>query len=169
MQSLPELVRQANLIEQQILDNEGEITPEIEAILDEVSTALIQKADGYSVMIDRSKLAAEYWSNEAKKLQAVSRSCKNFGERLKDRIKMTMLESEKIEISGSNQTFKLSKIAPRLVIDDQDSLPPKYLKEIKVIEVNKESLKADLLAGVKLAGAAHLEGGYRLNKKIRKG
>lgn len=165
--SLGELVQHSNKIEEQIINAGGEITPELEKELDLVGSDLAVKVDNYCHLIDRTKTMSEYWANQAKELQAISRSCKNFSVRLKERIKMALLEGKKSEIVGHKKRFLLSNTAARLVIDET-TLDKTYLMEVVTHVPDKERIKQTLKAGKKVKGAC-LQGGVSLRSYANKG
>lgn len=152
MNTLPELVAQAAIIEQKVIEAGGELTPEIEALLESVGQDLQAKTDGYCFFMERLDAQAEYWKTKADAFAKVSKSCKSLKERLNDRIKEAMKQMGLDEIQGTDMRFKLTASAPKLVVDDA-LLPKDYLMAVTEYVPDKERIKEDLKNKCEIPGA----------------
>lgn len=167
MSTLREIVNQANIVEGWLIEASGELTPEIEQLLAEVNLQEVQKIDGYEAVMGRMAMAEEFYQARAERLAAVARGCARFRERLRDRIRMLMLETRREEVSGSEIRFKIVKGADKLVMQ-----PEKVPDSFKVVVTekipDKERIKAALKSGAEVPGAC-LEPSYQLRTYAAKG
>ena len=150
----------ANDLEHKIFANGGELTPEIEAFLNEIeahklqnSLDLADKVDSYVSILKRFdstetllKERAAVYTNAAK---TFSLTAKN----LKDRLKLCMEAMGITDLEGNSVRFKLSNAAPVLQIDEA-LLPQEYLEQIITYKPNKERIKQDLEMGAVIIGCS---------------
>ena len=164
--TLSDIIKQSNEIEQQIIENEGEITDLIEVLEKDLMENLVEKAENYYMVIDKLSNAGEYYKQEAAKLSNVAKTISNLEERIKDRLKFGMVEMDRTEIIGTKLRLKLSPTKTKLVIDDEQLIPQSF----KIIEykVDKELVRAALEKNEKIPGA-RLEGGLSLRRYYNKG
>lgn len=166
---IAEQLRAANQIEQTILDNAGALTPEIEAWLEAITPnageLMAAKIDGYAFVIDRIEKAAEHWRDESERRARVARTCENFVDGLKDRLKFVMTKLNTTELAGEQSRFKLSPTKKRLVVREPALVPAAYLIEKTTYEIDKSKIADALEAGADIAGCA-LEGGMALRRYL---
>jgi hypothetical protein len=147
-----DIVAQANHIERQIVEASGELSAELEAALAQVDLALAEKVDGYSAVMVRLDAAAEYWKVRADELARVARSVGAARDRIKEAVKAAMQAMGKDEVSGNEVRFNLSKVKPRLVIDDA-ALDPAYKMQVTETVTDKERVRLALEEGFEVRGA----------------
>jgi len=177
--SLLELAAHARLVtdfECALLETGGEITPEIENMLNsiipvdiskspgELKILLASKVDAYHYIIDKMLMAAQMLKDQANARVAVSSSCLALVESLKARIKQAMEKLETTELSGYETRFKLSATKKALEINETE-LPTAWLMEIVTYKPDKEKIKAALEAGQEIPGCK-LVGGTALRKYL---
>lgn len=164
--SLVDLSLLMSTITTKIIEAGGELTPELEAMFDDVGLQLEQKVDSYSFFMERLELEAEYWKVKADQLARFSRTHQNLKDRLNERIKASMVLMGVDEVKGQDVRFKLSKAAPRLLLEEL-ILEDKY-KIVKTETVpDKERIKADLIGGGEIKGARLVES-FSLRKYLNK-
>jgi hypothetical protein len=129
---------------------------------------LATKADSYYYLIKCLSAEAKYWKEQMDQVNKVIRSINNLEKNLKERVKYAMKESEITEIEGQSMTFKLANAAPKLVIDDVSKLPADYKISTHYVEPNKNKIKDDLKAGLKVDGC-RLEENHSLRTTLNKG
>lgn len=150
-----------------IVEAGGELSPELEAVFDGVQKDLAVKCDGYAFFMDRLDSEEKFWKERADQMARVARSIAGLRDRLKDRIKEAMIALDTTEIKGEEIRFKLSPMAPKLVINSE-LLPPSYTKEVTERVPNKELIKHDIeVAGITVPGAS-LEEVFGLRKYLNK-
>lgn len=160
MSTLFEIVAQANAIERQILEANGELSPELESALANVDLAVTEKVDSYSVVISRLDTASDYWKAKAAEYTKLAKSTANASDRIRAAIKEAMQSMGKDEVCGEDVRFKLSKSKASLVIDDM-MLDPAYKMVITTHLSDKEKIRSALDAGFEVRGA-RLEPGTSL-------
>jgi hypothetical protein len=160
--SLPELIYHSTMIEREIAENGGELTPSLEEALNTVDIAVAGKVDGYDFIINRGLSAAEYYQSQADTYARLAKAQKSFCDRLKEKLKTTMIETKTGEIKGNRVRYKLVKRAPKLVFDST-ALPEAYMTQVTTVVPNKELITALLKDGMTVPGA-HLEEVHALMK-----
>jgi hypothetical protein len=139
-------------IENLILENEGEFQEDIDALLEVTEHNLAHKIDSYYYVIEKMKAAAAFYKTEADKLNKIRKACETTEDRLKTRLKEFMLWKGTNQIEGHKSKFTLADTQPKLIILDEKLIPKEYQKI--TIEIDKASLKSDLVHGKKVEGAA---------------
>lgn len=162
--SLPVIVAEMSGILSQIVEAGGELTPELEAAFDNVGSQIKVKADSYAFLIDKLEAESDFWKAKAESFSKVAKSCKSLRDRLSDSIKTAMVELDMPEVEGEDFRFKLSRTAPRLVLNEE-ALPKEYLMQVTTYTPDKDRIKAALTDGAKIPGAA-LEGGFSVRKYV---
>lgn len=150
--SLPSLIVEVTQVLSMIAENNGELTPELEAFFDGVSKDIAQKADSYAFYMERLDVESEYWKQKADSYAKVAKSCKALKERLNANIKVAMQAMGTDELSGEDVRFKLSKAAPKLVIEEE-RLPTSFKMQVVTYVPDKDRIKSELEAGGTVDGA----------------
>lgn len=165
--NLYEIVAQAQVIENAIAENGGELSPELEAALALVDLSLTEKVEGYAHVIDRLDHVSKFWKEKADEHYAIASGLSKARERIKDRLKQGMVILNKDEVFGETVRFKLTPTKGSLVISDASKLPDEYLMvETRKIP-DKEKIRTSLESFAEIPGAS-LEGGYQLRKYANK-
>lgn len=151
-QNLQVMVLEFNNIVSAIAEAGGELTPELEAAFDGMGAQIQVKADSYAFVMDRLDAEAEFWKKRAEQFSRVAKSCKNLKERLNDSIKMAMKQLGTDEVHGVDMRFKLTRMAPKLVIQES-LLPSEYKMVVTETVPDKERIKADLANKCEVPGA----------------
>jgi hypothetical protein len=135
-----------------LMETGGEITPELEEELTINATALASKADKYDFILARLETEEAHWKAQADRYARVARACANAHDRLRGGIKAAMLGMGVTEIAGENACFKLTRSAPKLVLNERE-LHKDYIIETIVRGPNKDKIKGALKEGLVVAGA----------------
>jgi hypothetical protein len=160
--TLVSITAEMHAVIQQIIENGGELTPELESGFTEVGERLAEKTDAYAYFLDRLETEAEFWRSRADSLLKTAKACESLKKRLSGNIKFVMERLDQKEVCGSEMRFTLAKAKPALVIDEK-ALDPAYFMQVTEMVPDKERIKSDLELGVPVPGAK-LEGGYSLRK-----
>lgn len=144
--------------------SEGEITPEIEAMLSINDQNLTMKAGQYRNAIMNNSMEIEAAKAEIKRLQAFCKSKERDSEIMSQRIKdaMTLRGMKEIKIDGGiggRFSFRASK---QVVVDDETKLPDTCF--VTKRELSKTAIKDAIEAGTELEGA-HIEERQNLQVK----
>jgi hypothetical protein len=156
--SLRELVSDTSEIEQMLVESNGEITPAIEAMLAVTCTALPEKIDNYSYMIDRMESIAAFYKAKSDMFLRLAFSAAKVSERCENNMKDAMKELKVTELLGNDIRFKLVKSNPAVNILDESLVPASYKITETTTRVDKKRLADDLKLGVPVAGAELTQG-----------
>lgn len=165
--SLSLLVAEMSQVLTQIVEAGGELSPEIESMFDSLGTEIQTKTDNYAFFMERLDSEAEYWKARAETMTKVARSCINLKARLNDSIKLAMQQLGQDEIKGNEMRFKLSKLAPKLVLEEA-AVTDAYKMIVTQHVPDKERIKHDLAAGLAVPGA-RMEDVFSLRKYVNRG
>lgn len=140
----------------ELIDNGGELTPEIEKSLEISNAELETKSTGYSVVIRSLKYENDVINQEIKRLQSLKKSRENTIEKLKNALEysMSVFGIEEIKTEMNKINFRKSS---SLEILDVDKVPNKYKTLVTDIKIDKNQIKKDLKDGVEIAGVQLLE------------
>jgi hypothetical protein len=154
--SLFQIEQEYQLLTDQLIESEGELTPELEQALDIAQTELQTKGVAYSYIIKKIDAECDIIDAEIKRLQSIKKARENASERLKTRIKqaMELFDMPKIETPLIKLSFRKSE---SVEVDDINSLPAMY-KTIKLTETpDKKLIKDSLKLGKEIPGCRIVE------------
>jgi len=159
--SLSQLMDVATIIDRELAENNGELTPEIEALLGLTETLQSEKVDQYDYVIKRIEAESAFLKERASEFTAAAKARSNAVERIKERIKSLMLLHDKAEVCGEYVRFVLSPTIPSLIIDSQEQLPAEFVQTVTTQKIDNAAIKKSLQDGMPVAGA-HLQESFRL-------
>lgn len=136
---------------EELIDNGGELTPELSEALAITEEQLQNKAVAYSFVIKEMDGEVEIIENEIKRLQAMKKARENASERLKSNIKqaMQLFNIEEIKTPLVKINFRKSE---SVEVENVNSLPMAY-KTIKVVETaDKVAIKEAIKNGADIIG-----------------
>jgi hypothetical protein len=145
--SLVKIVNEVSLLEQKLIESEGQLTPEIEALLAVSGEMLPAKVDNYSMVLERFDALSEHYKERAAFFSKIAKQCEGVQDRLKENIKFAMKTLNVDELSGQDVKFKLQKVKSKVVIEDESLIPDDYYKSEIVHTLQKDKLKGDLEIG----------------------
>lgn len=145
-ETLGNLIIQSAFIVDEIIENGGELSPELKAQFQDVNIAMEAKIDGYAHILDRLDVEAEYFRIKAAEFQRICSSIKAAKDILKERLVFHMKTMKTIEVFGGEFKFKLRKPVGRLEITDEMEIPDRYKEKVTVIQIDKAALKTDIMA-----------------------
>lgn len=161
--SLISLVHQAANLEELLIESGGEMTPEIEILLETKEINLPEKVDNYDLMIDRMDMIEKFYKEKADFYLRLAGSAAGLAKRCKDNLKLAMQTLGMQEISGFDIKFKLIPSNPSCVVDDEGVVDGSYKITETITRIDKKRIAEDLKLGVPVSGA-HLERGVSLRK-----
>jgi hypothetical protein len=135
----------------ELIENGGELTPELELALQITKDNFHSKSESYGYCIREINYNKEIIEKEIERLQKLNRSCNKTIDRLKDNIELAMntFEVDKIETPLIKISFRKSE---SVEVEDVNALPNEF-KVIKVTEAaDKFKIKDAIKAGVKIIG-----------------
>lgn len=153
MQSLFNIKQEYQELIDELIENEGELTPELELALAITEENLLVKAENYATAIEYLKATTDMAANEMKRIAAIKKQSENATKRLKDAIAgaMELFQKEKLEAGLHKFSFRASK---SVVIDDIEKLSGKFIAIEKV--AIKDAIKDAINNGEEVTGA-HIE------------
>jgi hypothetical protein len=140
-----------NKLAEQLIDNDGELTPELSEQLAITEEQLQNKSVAYSFVIKEMDADVEIIDAEIKRLQNLKKQREKASDYLKDRIKhaMDLFSIDEIKTPLVKINFRKSETVE---VDDVNALPSLY-KVVKVTEqADKAAIKAALKDGVEVTG-----------------
>jgi hypothetical protein len=149
--SIYQIENEYQLLINQIIEAEGEVTPQQELNLQITREQLQDKGTNYAFVIKKLDAECDIIDAEIKRLSALKKVRQNLSERLKANITHAMhtFEVDKIESPLIKLSFRKSQ---SVNVSDVNSLPNEY-KTIKVTEqADKVKIKQALLNGEVIEG-----------------
>jgi len=161
--TLPALIREASEIANLLAESSGEITPEIELLLELNGAQLSAKIDAYFCVLQELEARAAIARTRAQDWMSFAESSERSAENMRSRILSAMSALELAEISGNEVTFRRQANPPTCVIEDEMEIPGEYIttEQKTITHIEKRKIAADIRAGKTVPGA-RLERGERL-------
>jgi len=141
MITLNEIIRNQLDVEQKLSENSGEITPEIEALISQNETDLVQKTDNIRYFIQKTQSDISFMKNEIDFYQAKIRSLTNLIEWLKSRViyAMDMKGVNKIQTNSKHTLYIRESVILDIDKADVENLPDEFVKVTRLIK--KQAIK----------------------------
>lgn len=138
---------------EQIIENGGEVTPELEQALAINKESLEVKAVKYGYVKKDIENDIKSIDEEIKRLQALKSSRVNTIARLEETVKtaMKLYQIDEIKMQNLKIWFKASEAVK---IEDESLIPAKYKKKTVIYTISKKDILADLKAKKKVKGAS---------------
>ena len=140
-----------NQLAEELIDNGGELTPELSEALAITEEQLQNKSVAYSFVIKQIDSEVDIIDAEIKRLQAMKKTRENASERLKANIKhaMELFNIDEIKTPLVKINFRKSEAVE---VDDVNQLPAPY-KVVKVTEqADKMAIKEAIKNGAEIIG-----------------
>lgn len=156
--SLLTLTSEIAAIEQAILANDGELTPEIEKMLDLSTGDMKSKVDSYKHVMDAIDWRAAYFKSIKDQAAAAQKTFDGLKDRLKNNLKFCATKLKTDDLRGHDWRFKISTLKPKIVFDGTP-VPPEFCKEVvtKTMAPDRDAIEKALLLGEAVPGAAFEE------------
>jgi hypothetical protein len=147
-----------------IIDNDGELTGELEQRLNSTESDLAVKVDSYKYVLEDLEFESEKWATRAAQAAKLSSSIAVYRQSMRERIMLAMKKLGKEELNGDEFKFVLTKTPPSVEVIDGELIPQAYKKTKVEIQIDKKKIAEDLKAGYEVTGAK-LNVGVRLAVK----
>lgn len=161
------IVSEVLSIEQHLLENGGEFNELTNNYFEINEANLTEKIDAYAYAIDRLDSTFEYLKKKEAEAKQAKKQIENRIEDLKLRLKLASKALNRPELRGLEYKYTVSKMKPKAVIIDKDSIPTTFVKEKIVFEIDNELLLKALNEGQEVQGAV-LEEVVSLRRSIIK-
>ena len=153
------LSTQKQLIEV-VIESGGELTPEIEAMLDSLREDTLQKVDSTTSFLHMLEDAENRFKIEAERFATARRSLSNLQDRIRERIKLTMMQMGANKLEGNMYDFTVRQSTPALKVDNAERVPSDF--QIVTIDIDRGKIKDALKKG-EIAEGCRLEHGLTLS------
>lgn len=153
--SLYELSEEQNALDALLALDEGECTPESDALTAELAGKLARKADSFGAYVRVLESADDTISDEIARLGARRRAIGNKVERLKRYGLMALQAMQRTKVEGALFTLAVQNNPARVEISCAvGELPAEYVRTVPAsYEVDKAALSRALKAGAVVEGA----------------
>ena len=150
--SLYEISEEIELLSTKLVEMNGELTPELEEMSNQVMHLLLKKTDnmvGYSRQLSDS---IEMVEKRRKELQALEKTLTNRLDRFKDYVKYCMHKMGEKKIESVFSRMTVTKGRHSVVITDESKITDKkYFTDVRTYK--KKEIEADIKAGINVEGA----------------
>jgi len=154
MSKLYELSTEMSLVNDELIANEGELTPEIEARLDSLNLALEVKATGIRKIFSMAEADEEAVDTEIKRLQQIKKTNQNMQARLKEYVLKNMQAADLKTIKTTIGTFTVAKSPDSLEIVVPEMISAEFYDTIpEHKELNEKRIREALSEGYSVDGA----------------
>lgn len=126
--------------------------------LEAINASLEVKADGYARMITMLERHAEAMSAEQDRLAALTKTTQNKARYMRERLQMALEAMEKPEVRTDLFTIRLRNNPPSVDVRDPAAIPDEYQRKTIKIDPDKTKIKAALMDGKEVPGAALMQG-----------
>ena len=141
----------------EIENNGGEMTPELEATLEITEAERLTKGEGYVYVIKQLRSQSDMIKSEIKRLQEIEKRYQNSADKLADTLLQSVVAHGQIKTALVTISSRKSKAVS---ITDESLLKAEFMR-IKT-EPNKTAIKEALESGQEVQGALIVEN-YSLN------
>lgn len=134
-----------------IMENHGEITPEIELELNQIDFAQTSKIESYCNLLDRLENEITFWKEKQNRIKTLTQRLQQTIDNLKERLKGFMISNGHKTISGTETQITCYNSKPRVLIDDDCDMTKVPFEFIRTkLEIDKEAVRKALEEGKKL-------------------
>ncbi len=135
---MQQLIEATQRLDELLAQNGGEITPEIEPLLEAAGT-LDERLQWLAEKADQEEAEAERMADLEKAVKERRQAAENRATRLRDFILYSMLQAG-VERSNGVRDIKLAKKAPHLGTIEEDKIPPAFFNTSQLFELSQDDL-----------------------------
>ncbi len=152
--NLYDLTSDLAIINNDIADAGGELTAELESLLDAAGLAVKDKIQSIGKWTLNLNSKVEAIDKEIERLQHNKKMAENLNTRLKDYVKMCMTRAEIGKLEFTTFTVAIQKNPPSVEIVNEEAVPNAYKTIKQVVSVDKRRILEDLKTGEKIEGCS---------------
>jgi hypothetical protein len=160
----------SNRIDELLVETDGEIVPEIENLMQELTRVetetLPAKVDAIRGVIDRSNSLSDRYAEYEALYYRLKKGHQNVVERLKSWVKVNMQERGLREMVGHHFSYRIARTQASLEVNPKE-LPDEYFIETVTRVPDKDRIRFHLEQGVVVPGARLIES-YALRASVKK-
>lgn len=161
---LYEITESLDYVTNQLEQTGGEITPELDALINTTSRELEKKSDNIVTHLRILEDQLELVSKRKKEIQNLEKSIKSKIDYFKEYILSCMKRANIKKIDGPFSRITVRKPVKALYVDE-DKIASKYHKIITAID--KQAIKKDLDNGIDVEGAYYIDGKESVLAKLK--
>lgn len=150
--SLYELTQELVAVNNELISNEGEITPELEAKLNAIALPFREKALSIGKWTLTLASAESEIDAEIKRLQARKKVTANLSKRLTDYIKTSMEQADMKKIDTPTLTLAIQKNPPSAEVISEEMIPSRFKRIVQTITIDKKEILEALKEGYEVSG-----------------
>jgi len=151
--SLYDIASDIQEIHNAIIDQDGEVSPELEKSLDRLNLEISNKVHGIGKWLKNLEGNESSIQAEIDRLERRKKSISSLETRLKEYVKLCMVKADKKKLEFPLFTAAIQANPPSVEITDETKIPAKYIKIKQVTEIDKKQILYDLKAGEAISGA----------------
>ena len=153
MNNLYDISSDLQAIHNAIIEQDGELTPDLEASLDRLNLELSNKVHGIGKWLRNLEGNEAAIQAEIDRLEKRKKSISNLETRLKEYVKLCMHKANKKKLEFPLFTARIQANPPSVEITDEHKLPAKYVVIKQISEIDKKQILHDLKLGEQVDGA----------------
>ena len=150
--SLYDISADLQAIHNAIIEQDGELTPELEASLDRLNLELSSKVHGIGKWMRNLEVNKEAIAIENTRLEKRYDAMNALEERLKAYVKLCMEKANVKKLEFPIFTARIQANPPSVDITDEQKVPAKYIRIEQITDINKRQMLDDLKAGDHIDG-----------------
>ena len=149
--NLFQITNEMQSIMNELIENGGELTPQLQSMLTITESQLKEKAVNYAMVIRSMDYETNVIDEEIKRLQGLKKSRQNAMERLKSVLTnaMEQCDMDAIETPTNKISFRKSQ---SLQILDETLVPKQYKTQVITTKIDKNAIKQDMKNGITVDG-----------------
>lgn len=128
--SLRDLAEERLALDDLLAMDEGEETPEAEALAMELAAQMVRKADAFGSYVREREATAAAIADEINRLTVRRKAITHATERLMRYAQMALEVMDRPRIEGTLFTLAIQKNPPSVMIDPDAVLPPEYVRVV---------------------------------------
>ncbi len=156
--SLYDIAKEVELLDDLLMQNDGEIDSDSEELLNQVETLLEHKADGVVEFIEQQKNLIAIAGTRIKEFQEFKKSRENSINRIIEYTIMCMNKMDKKVINGNFHKISFRKPSVKVSITDEDKIPLEFLTVKSTTSINLNEIKKAIKTGEVVDGAELIDG-----------
>jgi hypothetical protein len=168
--SLPAILADAADIAARLAEADGELTAEMDALIEFNAQELAAKADRYHYVLMALNSQAEMSAQKASDWMKVSEASERAALNLKARLLSTMQAADMVELIGNETTWRIQANKPSVIITDKEKIPAMFttLETPQPVMKYDKAAIYDYLKRNQTVPGAHLETSYRVVPRVSK-
>jgi hypothetical protein len=151
--NLYETSKEIATLHDEIIDAEGELSPELEAKLDALQLAFNDKVSNIGRWTINLIRKEDILKAEIERLEKRQKVFENLRSRLKNYLMLCMQSAEKTKVEFPQFTVSVQRNPPSAEVLDEAKVPGQYVKVIQITQLDKKKLLEDLKGGKEIPGA----------------